>query len=298
MVVLNVGLVANLNKPRAARLARTLYHRLSNMGICVQLEPDVAEALGLRDSTCDGVPLTESDVVLSLGGDGTLLHAARTLASSRVPILGVNVGRLGFLTELEVDELESGLERLLKGDYTIEERLMLAATTFSRPEQPTVEVGASARPETYLALNDIVITRGTLARIITMSVLVNGEHVADFIADGVIVATPTGSTAYSLSAGGPIVNPNLECIIITPICPHSLTARSVLVPADETIDIVIDNAYGEATLTADGQTTAFVNTGDTIRVQRAPWSARLVRLQHYNFYQVVYKRLGRREVKD
>lgn len=303
-----VGLVPNLSKPTAASLARTLYHRLSSLGVCVQIDERAANALGLSSSSCDLVGLAKSDVVISLGGDGTLLHTARSLASSQVPILGVNLGHLGFLTELEIDDLDEALERLLRGDYTIEQRLMLQGqvrTASSPPTQvDTAErygtggLDAAGSEGSCLALNDIVITRGTLARIITLSVLVNGQHVADYTADGVIIATPTGSTAYSLSAGGPIVTPSLECIIVTPICPHSLSSRSVLVRADERIEILVEDAHGDVVLTADGETARLLQAGDVIEVKQAPWPARLVRMQHHNFYQVVYNRLGRREVRD
>ncbi len=251
------------------------------------LENEAAQLLQLPENSCTLAELAKSDAVISLGGDGTLLHTARALAEAQVPILGVNLGRLGFLTELETEDLPSGLQRLLQGDYTVEKRLMLSA----RAQQ-------GKRLTRYLALNDVVITRGTLARIITLSVLVNGQYVADYTADGVIIATPTGSTAYSLSAGGPIVTPSLESILITPICPHSLSARSVLVPADETVEIRVDDAHGDVTLTADGQTGMPLKTNDVVTVDRAPWAANFIRMQRHNFYQVVYHRLGRREVKD
>ncbi|NLV92808.1 MAG: NAD(+)/NADH kinase [Firmicutes bacterium] len=287
-----IGIVPNLRNRPALELAKEISHKLQAQGVCVWIEAEAAALLQVPQVV--GCPLTDlsaTDVVISLGGDGTLLHTARSLAEAEVPILGVNLGHLGFLTELETHDLEEGLRRLLQGDYTVEDRLMLSALhrTLHAQEETT---------PSYLALNDVVVSRGPLARMLTISILVNDQHVADYTADGVIVATPTGSTAYSLSAGGPIVTPSVESILITPICPHSLSARSVLVPANETVSICVEKSHGDAMLTADGQTTAALKVGDVVEVSRAPWAAHFVRMQHHNFYQVVYRRLGRREVKE
>lgn len=286
VVNLIIGLVPNVHKTSALRLAKQIYQQLVEEGTCVWLEQEAAGLLQLPESSCPLADLSRSEVIISLGGDGTLLHTARALATAQVPILGINLGQLGFLTELEEADLSVGLQRLLRKEYDVERRLMLEAV-----------VTKEGRESRYLALNDVVITRGTLARIITLSVLVSGQHVADYTADGVIVATPTGSTAYSLSAGGPIVAPSLESILITPICPHSLSSRSVLVPANETVEIRVEDAHGDVILTADGQTAMPLSARDVVYVAKAPWCAHFVRMHRHNFYEVVYHRLGRREVK-
>lgn len=221
-------------------------------------------------------------LIVVLGGDGTLLRAARTIAPLGIPVLGVNTGRLGFLTELEVGELLPQMEAALAGRLLVEERLMLQACVVREGR----EIGS------YLALNDAVVAKGPLSRLVQISVAVGGTTVAAYRADGVIVATPTGSTAYSLSAGGPIASPDLRVLLITPICPHTYTSRPLLVSPEEPVSVVVGEQRGEVVLSVDGQWGHALRTGDEVQIKRAPVGMRLLRRKNYRFYDVVNKKLG------
>jgi NAD+ kinase len=207
-----------------------------------------------------------------LGGDGTLLSVARSLAEG-VPILGVNLGSLGFLTEIGRGEMYPALVRVLDGDYAIEERPML-----------DVELRRNGSEAVYRVFNDAVVTKGALARIIEMSLFVDGNLVARFRADGLIISTPTGSTAYNLSSGGPIVHPLLPVVLLTPICPHALTLRPVVVPSSATVEVRLETAGEEVFLTLDGQEGASLAYGDTVAARRSRRSARLVKVSDRTFY--------------
>ncbi|MBC7104716.1 MAG: NAD(+)/NADH kinase, partial [Firmicutes bacterium] len=227
---------------------------------------------------------------------------------------GVNVGQLGFLTEVEAAEVLPGLARVLQGNYVVEERMMLQATVERggepgpRPPERGVEVHREGGPggdpcpgpqavgaEIYTALNDAVITKGAFARLIHLETYVDGEYVETYSADGLIVATPTGSTAYSLSAGGPLVAPELELMLITPICPHTLAARPLVIPAASTVRVVPRAVSGEVMLTMDGQYGRHLAPGDRVLVRRAPFGVRFVRLDHRSFYRVLREKLKKPE---
>ena len=242
-------------------------------------------------SGVDG-PLSEDltrdlDVMIVLGGDGTFLRAARLTAGTGVPILGVNLGHLGFLTELEIGELEEGLQLLLQGKYQVEERMMLR-----------VELRRQNRCQgVFLALNDAVITRGPVARIITLETTVDDQLVGNFAADGMIIATPTGSSAYNLSAGGPVVNSKLAALIITPICPHTLTAtRSVLALPQERVRVKVKAMHTDIVLTVDGRCEATLEPDDEIWVCRAEETTRVIKMMGRGFYEVLRNRLAHPEV--
>lgn len=217
-----------------------------------------------------------------IGGDGTLLGAARHYAPLGVPILGVNLGHLGFLTEVEVSSFAEALHRVVKGEYTLDERRMLSVN-LCRDGQT---IG------TYLALNDMVVTRGTFARIITIDVLISGHKADRYRADGIIVASPTGSTAYSLAAGGPVVDPKAEVLVITPICPHSLRGRVMVVPDQEQVEIKVIHGGGEIMLTVDGQVGCPLKPGDVVEVVRSKHTTKLIRLAQRYFYDLFRSRIG------
>ena len=227
-----------------------------------------------------------TECVIVLGGDGTMLHAARLLASHDLPIVGVNLGTLGFLTEIEVPKLFEGLDSLLKDQFIIEERSMLEGTVFHE-----------ARPTYHLlALNDIVITRSGFSRIITMRIMVNGKFLDDFAADGVIISTPTGSTGYNLSAGGPVVNPKAKVILVTPICPHSLHAKSMVLSEEDEIEIYLENVrenqLEEAYVTFDGQVAQKLNPGDVLKIGNSSKSARIIKVNGDSFYETLRVKVG------
>jgi NAD+ kinase len=219
--------------------------------------------------------------MIVLGGDGTLLNAARLTSEWQVPVFGVNVGHLGFLTEVETDGLFPAMDKLLSGDYQLEERMLITASI----ERDGQEISS------HLALNDFVITRGTFARIIDLSIFVDEQHVTDYWADGVIISTPTGSTAYSLSAGGPIVEPLLECVCITPICAHSLASRSVLTRPEAQVSVRINNAIEAVMFTIDGQYGFPLQTGDQVTMNKAGKPALFVKISGRGFFQVLHSRL-------
>ena len=215
------------------------------------------------------------DMVVVLGGDGFMLEAARRASVLDVPILGINLGRIGYMTELEMDELDL-IEKIFKGEYTIDERTMLSVEVVSKD--------GKIRSESY-ALNEAVVANGSTARIIDLKLSDNGVFVSDFRADGLVVATPTGSTAYSLSAGGPIVDPKLNCFCVTPICPHSLLARPLVF--SDTAHLEVKNTCVREKvlhLTLDGRVTYDLYYGDTAVITRSKLTTKLIRVKERNFY--------------
>ena len=218
--------------------------------------------------------------IIVFGGDGTLLSVARSVGDSGTPILGVNLGSLGFLTEVTVDELYPAVEQILAGQHRIERRWLLK----------TEIVPVQGTATTYHALNDVVINKGAISRIINLETYIQDDFTATFLADGIIVATPTGSTAYSLSAGGPIVFPTLDSVILTPICPHTLTNRPLVVPADTKIRIVLSSGK-DVMLTVDGQVGTALQEGDEIWFTRSPFSIGLIQSKERSYFDILRKKL-------
>ena len=221
--------------------------------------------------------IKSADVLVCFGGDGTILHASKIATKNRVPILGVNMGTMGFMAELESSELEL-LSRLSTGDYTVEKRMMLRVTVQNE--------GKILFDDT--ALNDAAITKGAVARVIQMSVECDGTVATDFSGDGVIIATPTGSTAYSMSAGGPIVEPSAQNLIITPICAHAIQAKSIVTAPNRTITVKIGKmGRRNAFLSADGGRAFRLSQGDVITIRRAEQETRLIRMKQTSFYEII-----------
>jgi len=221
------------------------------------------------------------DVIIAVGGDGTIIHCARHAAAAEKPILGINVGRLGFVASLETDELDK-LKNLVDGDYVIENRMMLE-----------VRLEANGKTDTYCALNDAVLARGSLSRILDLKVNFNDTNVCDYRADGLIVATPTGSTAYSLSAGGPVIDPSINCILLSPICPHSLLMRSVVFGPDARLSVQASSNYdSEIFLTIDGETSIKILDHQNIEFCRSSQTVRIIKLKDDNFYETVNEKLA------
>ncbi len=231
------------------------------------------------------------DCAIILGGDGTIIQAANELMSYDIPILGVNLGTLGFLAEIEKHHVEVALNRLFENDYKIESRMMVEGKVIHNTQIP----GRFQR-STCNALNDIVITRKGFSRIISLGIYVNDELVDNFLGDGVIISTPTGSTAYNLSAGGPIIIPSASVTVITPICPHSLSPRSIVVSAEDTIKIVVGKSKktqeAEAIATFDGKTVIDLGTDDTILINKAKYYTKLIKLNRTGIYEILRSKLG------
>ena len=243
-------------------------------------KPDLPKGQDYRDMQEE---LKTADLLLCFGGDGTILHAAKDALTRDIPVLGVNMGSVGFMAELEHGELDQ-LARLVEGKYTIEHRMMLDVAV------------RRGREVLYrdLALNDAVVTKGAVARVIDLSVRGDGVHVYEFSGDGVILATPTGSTAYSMSAGGPIVEPTAENILVTPICAHSLHAKPLVMGRDRVVSVRIGRqARKTAYLSVDGGRAFRLSGGDVVEVRRSRRVTRLVRLMDHSFYEIINQKLGR-----
>ena len=276
-----VAVLAKPGTPEGQRIALELGSWLHERGVTVRFDEHTARALGRRDGIRgDSIPLG-TDLVIVAGGDGTLLSAARLAGPKGIPILGVNFGGLGFMTELQPEELYSALERVLRGDYEIEEREALRVR-FRR--------GRTVLGE-YALLNDAVVTKTALARMLVIELRIDAELVATYTSDGLIIATPTGSTAYNLSAGGPILDPRMSAFVIAPICPHTMSYRPLVVPGSVRIEVTLRSLTEEAYLTLDGQVGFPMRQLDSIVVDRHPRSVRLLRVAHRGFFEVLQRKL-------
>ena len=279
-----VGIVSKPNSAAAANIVPVLIEWLRGRGMAVRIDEQTALYAGPAGRST-GLPREEvpesCDLVIVLGGDGTLLAAARAIGRRETPLFPVNLGSLGFLTAITIDELYPELERALRGEHRIGKRRLLA-TEVVRDGQVVAA---------YEALNDAVLTKTSIARMIDLDTHVDKQFVCAYKADGLIISTPTGSTAYSLSAGGPIIFPSVKAICITPICPHMLTNRPVLVPETSVIR-VISRAPGEGVfLTIDGQVGNPIREGDTLVCRSSDYTLRLVRPPHMMFFDVLRQKL-------
>lgn len=266
-----IGLVAKSGSRQATHTSRELAEWLERRGLEVACDDATRRATGAEGAAFS--PSERYDLVLVLGGDGTLLAVARSLVEE-VPILGVNLGSLGFLTEVSRGELYPALLEVLDGRYEIEERPLLDVEL----------VRGAATKGAWRVFNDAVMMKGALSRIIELSLRVDRNLVGRFRADGIIVSSPSGSTAYNLSAGGPIVHPLLPVVLLTPICPHALTLRPLVVPSSATVELTLETDQEEVYLTLDGQEGASVSRGDTICVSRSERVSRLVKVSGRTFY--------------
>lgn len=277
--MIRLGVIGNRDYPDLASVLQRLLAMAASLGVEMHLEANLrAVAKGYEGPE---VAPGDVDALLTLGGDGTLLRGARFLDGREIPILGVNLGRLGFLSACGPEDLEKALHRLVEGDYRGESRMMLEG----RPGQPE-------DPRRWYGLNDIVLHKSGKARVIWLRVEVDGEEVASYAADGIVMSTPTGSTAYNLSVGGPVVVPNHPSIIIAPISAHALSIRPVVVPPDATIVIHADDDGTERLVTVDGQVGATLGTSETLMVRRASRSIILVRFPEMTFFTRMRKKLG------
>ncbi len=282
-----IGIIAKQNKPEAVTISRQLIEWLKPKGVEVYLEEGLGKAVNLHKTfpvqntvKREEIP-AQVELIIVLGGDGTLLSVARLVGHHQVPILGVNLGGLGFLTEITLDELYQVLERILQGDFTADERVVLNTAVIRRGERLTE----------FMVLNDAVINKGALARIIDLETTINGEYLTTFKSDGLIISTPTGSTAYNLSAGGPIVYPSLHCIIITPICPHTLTNRPIMIPDDVVVRAVLKSKQQEVVLTLDGQQGFILEFEDVVEVKKAQGKILLIKSPYRHYFELLREKL-------
>lgn len=280
------GIIANTAKKEALPVLARLVAALIAKGAEYRIHEDVAKSPGGAMSgisgAVPGVPLAEllerSTMVIALGGDGTILSTARAVGSRRLPILGINLGKLGFLAEVSVEEIDPCLSDVEAGRYQVEDRLALE-----------VRVGGESEPLT--ALNEIAIDRGASARAIDFETWVDGEYLATYAADGIIVTTPTGSTGYSLATGGPIVTPRSDVLTIIAISPHTLTARPVIIPSDSEVRVNIAGGASSLHVTADGQVEVFPKTPLECVVRKAPHPVRLVRWRKGSYFDLLRMKL-------
>ena len=278
-----VGLVANPEKPGMQNLTRRLATALRRAGRVVVADEVAARMLGPRIKAGGSIAdlARSTDLLLVLGGDGTMLRAAREVAGSPTPLFGINAGTLGFLTAVSPDEVSQALKQLWSGAFRIEERSLLEGVVIRSQEQTSL-----------LALNDFVVGRGLTSRLIELEVTVNGELLTRYRCDGLIASSPTGSTAYSLAAGGAIVSPDAEVLTLTPICPHTLSIRPVVVSLNATVEVRSVSARQVATLAADGQHHVELSAGDVVTIRRSARSVRLIRLQGTNFFSTLRQKFG------
>lgn len=277
-----IGVVTKPSKPEAEPVLRNLIAWLRERGREVVLD---REAAAIVPGAGPGLPRDEvvawADLVVVLGGDGTILSVARLIGSREVPILGVNLGGLGFLTEITLDELFPTLEAVLRNEFDVSRRLTLTARVL-RAGEPIAS---------YEALNDAVITKTALSRIVDLETHVNGEYVATFRADGLIVSTPTGSTAYCLAAGGPIIYPSLPAVVIIPICPHTLTNRPLVLPDSAVVEIIQGSAGEDVHLTVDGQVGVGLRHRDVVALKRSGRTIALIKSPKLNYFELLRTKL-------
>lgn len=278
----SVGIIINTEKKKALAITEQIVNWLQRHGKKAMVTNMGSESVQHCFPMCSEQELSrEAECIIVLGGDGTLLSCARTIAANGIPLFGVNLGQLGFLTEIELPDLEPALEKLISGQYLIEERMMI---------QAAVRRGGT-EISNFHALNDAVITKGAFARLIRLKTFVNDEYFDVFPADGLIVSTPTGSTAYSLSAGGPLVVPDLGLMLVTPICPHTLYSRPLVIDKDSIVRVELETTQAEVMLTIDGQSGFKLQPHDEVIVKKAPFNARFMKLNQRGFYEILRRKL-------
>lgn len=276
-------IIANSDKDESIRLSYEISDYLTSRGKRCLVRNQAQDSGTARELLLsEGV-----EGILVLGGDGTLLRAARELAESRIPFLGINMGHLGYLAEIERQNVQTALEKLMTDEYTIEERMMLSGNVYTNGHLTEQDV----------ALNDIVISRFANLRVVNYEVYVNGQYLNSFTADGMIVSTPTGSTGYSLSAGGPIISPTASMLVLTPVCPHTLNSRSIVFSGDDHIRIQIGKGRrdgpDEACVTFDGDTYVPMETGDYVDIRKSTEVTRILKINQVSFLEVLRDKLSR-----
>lgn len=277
-MIRTVGLVAKYQEPKAAQVARWLIPWLKKRGkkVCVE------NGLVRGGHSCSKKEMAaRADLIISLGGDGTLLNIAPLVERPDVPILGVNMGGLGFITEVAVDELEAVLSKTLEGDFEVERRMTLEVRVS----------GKKRRMRKFRVLNDAVITKGARSRIIDLETYVGNDYLCTYRADGLIISTPTGSTAYSLAAAGPILEPTLGAIVLAPICPHTLTNRPIVVPSNVAIRVTLRSFGDTVILIPDGQQGVRLNNGDIVEARDYGLPVSLIKLPSRSYYEILREKL-------
>ncbi len=288
---MKIALIVNTDKPKAISCAWNIAKLLSAKNAEIITLSDFADHGVLNDINKSASLnsyeelFNECDIAVTVGGDGTIIHSAKFASKYDKPMIGVNVGRLGFAAEVEPDNI-GDLARLLSGDYKVNKRMLLDVTI----------TRSDGNKENYLAVNDATVARGSLSRIIDVSVSLDNSPISEYHADGILFSTPTGSTAYALSAGGPVIYPEMECILLTPICPHSLISRSVVFDGGSVLNTTVkirDNT--PAVLSIDGERNIEINPDDVITIKKSEKYLKLIKLYDRNFYQLLNEKLKERK---
>ncbi len=279
-----IGVVANIKRAYAVEMLERVYLWCEKNQLELTFSQETADFFGSQGSKKIKVRSVSkedlwknSDIILAMGGDGTILTTARAVAEHKTPILGINLGGLGFMTQVKTEDLENALERIKNKDYQIEARMVLQ-TSFGKKNH-------------WYALNEVVIEKGEISRLIDLHISTEKEFIGSFSADGLIIATPTGSTAYSMSAGGPIVNPKMEAIILSPICPQSLAVRPIVFPAQEVIKVKVETRSEGAIVKVDGQMTGAIKSGAEILIQKALHTINLITFPERSFFEILRQKL-------
>ena len=279
---MRIAVFPNVDKPNAGAVLDRIFRFFSERDVQLMLPMDEARFFGCAETYgVENIEQEPADMALSLGGDGTLLGVCHRYGRNEVPVCGINIGTLGFMADIELDELEDRLEKILVGGYYIEQRLLLAGFVKSNGR------------ERFLgnAINDVVVTKGGMARMLRLGLSINETHLMDYKADGIIVASPTGSTAYSLSAGGPIMNPTIQALLVTPICAHTFNMRPLVVNEHDVIHIHIAAVHQDILVTFDGQESFHLLPGDEVVVRKAQQSARIVKFEDQDYYRILRTKL-------
>jgi len=282
MSIKKIGIIANVEKEKARECTIQLRGWALKRGIEVFFEEGIAGKIGADNGLDRRALASRVDLLIILGGDGTILRTVRFIGEYDIPIVGINLGEFGYLTEVNLNEMYSALELIVKGEYQTDKRMMLDIT---------IKMGEETIRQQSI-LNDVVITRGNLSRILNLETAVNGGYLTTFRADGIIISTPTGSTAYNLSAGGPIVFPEQDSFVINPICPFTLTNRPIIVPDGAEIKVILWTKGQGATLTLDGQVSYTMKSGDSILVKKSLYVTNLVSSPHRDYMEILRTKLG------
>ena len=276
-----IALAGLYSDPRVAEPMRLIAAHLTKAGLDVFSTPDISSDLSVRAVELGELP-AEADLIIAVGGDGTMLHAASMTGGADVPLLGVNRGRLGFLTDVSPDQMLVSLDQILGGNYSRESRLRLTATL----------VSGNSEQSTALALNDIVLQRRDTGRMLDFETSIADRYVNTYMGDGLIVATPTGSTAYALSCGGPIIEPQLDAIVVVPICPHTLSVRPIVIPANQGIEVkLLERDDTNAEISVDGHAIGAFGPADKLQIAPSANRITLIHPPGYDFYEILRSKL-------
>lgn len=285
---LKIAVIPNLSKKNADVYTSKVIKKIFSLNAEVLMLSDKQKFFNdrkIKYYSNIGNLIFNCDIVITIGGDGTIIHKAKHAARFSKPILGINLGKIGFVAGLEPTEIDK-LEQLIKGEYTVEKRMMLSVN---------VKKGETTRK--FYALNDVVITKGVYSGLVNLNVTLNNDEITKYVADGIILATPTGSTAYSLSAGGPVIEPSMKCILLTPICQHSMFSRSVIFGENSKINITAKTREkDESVLSIDGGRPIIISDRDLVSVEAAKMTVSLIKLKNQNFYKVLNSKLSERRI--